>query len=81
MSDELLSLDDAYKSEQCKGSLFRAVKMMAEEARFINEQAHMGYIELNRKPTSIAMRKFKDHRLEMVDGSTPVSKDSEEIWE
>jgi hypothetical protein len=39
MSDQRVFLDDIYASEKCGGSIFRAVVMMAHEARFINEQA------------------------------------------
>lgn len=68
MPNEHISLDDVYQSNACRGSVFRAVKMMAEEARFINEQAHMGFIKLTRKPTTIAMTKFKAQRLDCQDG-------------
>ncbi len=63
MASEHISLDDVYQSEGAKGSVFRAVKMMSEEARFINDQARLGYIKLTRKPTTIAMTKFKDDKL------------------
>lgn len=66
MSKARVSLDDVYNNSKCDGSMFKAVKMMAEEARFINEQANMGFIELNKKPTTIAMGKFLDERLEVV---------------
>jgi hypothetical protein len=64
MANEHISLDDVYQSEGAKGSVFRAVKMMAEESRFINEQARLGYIKLTRKPTTIAMTKFKADKLD-----------------
>ncbi len=79
MASELISLDDAYKNKESEGSLFKAVKIMAEEARFINEQASMGFIELNKKPTTIAMSKFKAGRLEIV--KTPVESSEEENWD
>ena len=56
-------LDDIYASEKCGGSVFRAVVMMAHEARFINEQARLGYLQLTKKPTTIAMYKFKEDKL------------------
>lgn len=70
MSKARVSLDDVYNNSKCDGSMFKAVKMMAEEARFINEQANMGFIELNKKPTTIAMGKFLDERLEVVEEVT-----------
>ncbi|OWV01182.1 hypothetical protein B7994_05290 [Fibrobacter sp. UWR2] len=39
--------------------------MMAHEARFLNNQAGQGYIQLNKKPTTIAMYKFKEGKLSM----------------
>ncbi|WP_290762822.1 hypothetical protein [Fibrobacter sp. UBA4297] len=60
-------LDDIYASEECQGSVFRAVVMMAHEARFINNQAKQGYIQLTQKPTTIAMNRFKEHKLTMVE--------------
>ena len=58
-------LDDIYASEECQGSVFRAVVMMAHEARFINNQSKQGYIQLTQKPTTIAMNRFKEHKLTM----------------
>ena len=66
MSNHRVYLDDIYASEACKGSTFRAVVMMAQEARFINEQARLGYINLTMKPTTIAMDKFKDNKLTIL---------------
>ncbi len=66
MSNHRVYLDDIYASEACKGSTFRAVVMMAQEARFINEQAVAGYLQLSSKPTTIAMDKFKSNRLTML---------------
>lgn len=55
-----LSVEDCY----ARGSSpFRAVIMAAQEARFINEQANLGYIKLSEKPTTIAIHKFKNNRL------------------
>ena len=66
-------------------SPFRAVIMSAQEARFINEQANLGFIKLSEKPATIAIHKFKKDRLVpmLADGtsaadegkvpSTPVS--------
>ncbi len=66
MSNHRVYLDDIYASEACKGSTFRAVVMMAQEARFINEQARAGYLQLSMKPTTIAMDKFKADRLKVL---------------
>ncbi len=66
MSNHRVYLDDIYASEACKGSTFRAVVMMAQEARFINEQAREGYLQLTMKPTTIAMDKFKANRLTVL---------------
>ncbi len=63
-------LDDIYASEECQGSVFRAVVMMAHEARFINNQSKQGYIQLTQKPTTIAMNRFKEHKLKMVEKGT-----------
>lgn len=67
MSDQKVFLDDIYASEKCGGSVFRAVVMMAHEARFINEQARLGYLQLSKKPTTIAMYKFKENKLTLVE--------------
>ncbi len=66
MSDQRVYLDDIYSNEKCQGSVFRAVVMMSHEARFINEQARLGYIKLEKKPTTIAMYKFKENRLDFI---------------
>jgi hypothetical protein len=79
MANEHISLDDIYSNEAAQGSVFRAVKLMAEEARFINEQANMGFIELSQKPTTIAMTKFKAQRLEAVAGETGAAQKEEEF--
>ena len=65
MSDQRVYLDDIYASKECQGSVFRAVVMMAHEARFLNNQAGQGYIQLNKKPTTIDMYKFKEGKLSM----------------
>ncbi len=58
-----LSLEDCY----AKGvSPCRAVIMSAQEARFINEQANLGFIKLSEKPSTIAIQKFKNDRLSAV---------------
>ena len=67
MPNEHISLDDIYKNPVAGGSIFRAVKMMAEEARFINEQAAQGFIDLTEKPTTCAMRQFKENRIALVE--------------
>jgi DNA-directed RNA polymerase subunit K/omega len=66
MLDQKVYLDDIYASERCGGSSFKAVVMMSKEARFINNQAHQGFIELEEKPTTIAMNKFKQNKLSVV---------------
>ncbi|WP_407457767.1 hypothetical protein [Fibrobacter sp.] len=66
-ADQRVYLDDIYASEQCQGSVFRAVVMMAQEARFINKQANQGYITLTKKPTTIAMYKFKEGKLTLTE--------------
>lgn len=58
-----LSLETCYSKDI---SPFKSVIMTAQEARFINEQANLGFIKLNDKPTTIAIQKFKDNKLEMV---------------
>jgi DNA-directed RNA polymerase subunit K/omega len=63
MSEQKIFLNDIYDNEICNGSVFRAVCMMAKEARFINEQSSLGFIELEQKPTTIAIQKFKDNKL------------------
>jgi DNA-directed RNA polymerase subunit K/omega len=55
-----LSVEDCYARGT---SPFRTVIMAAQEARFINEQANLGYIKLSEKPTTIAIHKFKNNRL------------------
>ena len=67
MPDQRVYLDDIYSNEQCQGSVFRAVVMMAHEARFINKQAGQGFIQLTKKPTTIAMYKFKEGKLSMTE--------------
>jgi DNA-directed RNA polymerase subunit K/omega len=67
MSDQRVYLDDIYASKECQGSVFRAVVMMAQEARFLNNQAGQGYIQLTKKPTTIAMYKFKEGKLSMTE--------------
>ena len=67
MSDQRVYLDDIYASKECQGSVFRAVVMMAHEARFLNNQAGQGYIQLNKKPTTIAMYKFKEGKISMIE--------------
>ena len=55
-----LSLEACY----AKGiSPFRAVIMSSQDARFINEQANLGFIKLSEKPTTISLHKFKNDRL------------------
>jgi DNA-directed RNA polymerase subunit K/omega len=59
-----LSVEDCY----ARGSSpFRTVIMAAQEARFINEQANLGFIKLSEKPTTIAIQKFRHNRLAVVE--------------
>ncbi len=58
-----LSLETCYNKDI---SPFKSVIMSSQEARFINEQANLGFIKLNDKPTTIAIQKFKDNRLELL---------------
>ena len=58
-----LSLETCYGKEI---SPFKAVIMSSQEARFINEQANLGFIKLSEKPTTIAVHKFKNERLAVV---------------
>lgn len=59
-----LSVEDCY----ARGSSpFRTVIMAAQEARFINEQANLGFIKLSEKPTTIAIQKFRNQRLAVVE--------------
>ena len=50
-----------------KMSIFQAVIITAHEARFINEQANLGFIKLTEKPTTIAIQKFKNDRLKITE--------------
>lgn len=77
MSDQRVYLDDIYASKECQGSVFRAVVMMAHEARFLNSQAGQGYIQLTKKPTTIAMYKFKEGKLSITDKKASEQSDSE----
>lgn len=79
--DQRVYLDDIYASEECQGSVFRAVVMMAQEARFINKQAGQGYIQLTKKPTTIAMYKFKEGKLSISDKKVNASAAEEEVVE
>lgn len=58
-----LSLETCYSKDI---SPFKSVIMSAQEARFINEQANLGFIKLDQKPTTIAIQKFKDGKLEII---------------
>lgn len=58
-----LSLETCYSKDI---SPFKSVIMTSQEARFINEQANLGFIKLNEKPTTIAIQKFKDSKLVML---------------
>jgi DNA-directed RNA polymerase subunit K/omega len=63
-----LSIETCYNKDI---SPFKAVIMSSQEARFINEQANLGFIKLAEKPTTIAIQKFKDGKLEILP-ETPV---------
>ncbi len=58
-----LSIETCYNKDI---SPFKAVIMSSQEARFINEQANLGFIKLADKPTTIAIQKFKDGKLEIL---------------
>jgi len=66
MLDQKVYLDDIYASDKCGGSPFKAVVMMSKESRFINDQAFHKFIQLEEKPTTIAMNKFKQNKLSVV---------------
>jgi len=74
MSEQRLYLDDIYNNEKCKGSVFRAVVMMAHEARFLNEQHRLKFIQLQMKPTTLAMKKFAEGKLEYVESENSQAK-------
>lgn len=70
-----LSFEDCY----AKGiSPFRAVIMSSQEARFINEQANLGFIKLSEKPATISIHKFKKDRLVpmLADGTSAIGEAS-----
>ncbi len=75
--EQRVYLDDIYANEQCQGSVFRAVVMMAQEARFVNKQANQGYINLTKKPTTIAMYKFKEGKLSITEKKASEQAESE----
>jgi DNA-directed RNA polymerase subunit K/omega len=66
MLDQKIYMDDIYTSKKCDSSSFKAVVMMSKEARFINNQAYQGFIQLEEKPTTIAMNKFKQNKLSVA---------------
>ncbi|MDB5050132.1 MAG: hypothetical protein JWO30_3203 [Fibrobacteres bacterium] len=63
-----LSLETCYSKDI---SPFKSVIMSSQEARFINEQANLGFIKLAEKPTTIAIQKFKDGKLEIIKEAEP----------
>ena len=77
--EQRVYLDDIYANEQCQGSVFRAVVMMAQEARFVNKQATQGYITLTKKPTTIAMYKFKEGKLSISEKKAGDQFDNEAV--
>jgi len=74
--DQSLSLEDMYEKNI---PTFTAVMMTSQEARFINEQANLGFIELNVKPTSIAIQKFKSERIKIVVDDSAESEEEESL--
>jgi DNA-directed RNA polymerase subunit K/omega len=67
-----LSVEDCY----ARGSSpFRTVIMAAQEARFINEQSNLGFIKLSEKPTTIAIQKFRNQRLAVVENEAAATSD------
>jgi len=65
-----LSVEDCY----ARGSSpFRTVIMTAQEARFINEQSNLGFIKLSEKPTTIAIQKFRNLRLAVLENDAPAA--------
>lgn len=73
MSEQRLYLDDIYSNDKCQGSVFRAVVMMAHEARFLNEQHRLKFIQLQMKPTTLAMKKFREGKLEYTQDENSTS--------
>ncbi len=65
-----LSVEDCYARGT---SPFRTVIMTAQESRFINEQANLGFIKLSEKPTTIAIQKFRNNRLAVVEPEAAVA--------
>jgi DNA-directed RNA polymerase subunit K/omega len=61
--DQSLPLEAIHSKDM---STFRAVMMTAHEARFINEQSNLGFIELTEKPTTISIQKLKEDKLAVV---------------
>ena len=74
--NQSLALEDMYEKDI---STFTAVMMTSQEARFINEQANLGFIELNEKPTTIAIHKFKSERIKIVEDDTDESAEEESL--
>ena len=62
--EQNLSLEEMHNKKMAP---FLAVVAIAHEARFINQQASLGFIELTEKPTSIAINKFKNDRLRITE--------------
>ena len=47
-------------------SAFQAVLMAAQEARFINEQARLGFLDLKGvKPTTVAMDRLREGKVKI----------------
>jgi DNA-directed RNA polymerase omega subunit len=62
MADELLELD--IDSLEKRGiNRYKAVLMVAKEARFINEQIRMDIIKTEEKPCTMALRRLFEGRV------------------
>jgi DNA-directed RNA polymerase subunit K/omega len=49
-------------------SPFQAVLMAAQEARFINEQARLGFYDLKgEKATTVALERLRDKKIQVVE--------------
>ncbi|MEN9355003.1 MAG: hypothetical protein RL318_2328 [Fibrobacterota bacterium] len=49
-------------------SAFQAVLMAAQEARFINEQARLGFYDLKgEKATTVALERLRDKKIQVVE--------------
>jgi len=46
---------------------YQAAIMAAQEARVINDKVHLGILEVDQKPASIALEKLMDGRVVLAD--------------